>query len=333
MERVPYSLAQVFRPAPSRETKSAVTVIYMPDDVPTTPSPPSAQPYVVPPDTEALRAAGMTNSQIREFLGGLLRDSYWRALLWFRSCAREWRNSADHPYEVDALRRMSLLADLCTGLLDAATHERVNSAVVFALSRPSLEAGIRCHWMMAGSTRSDTATPADDIRERYLGILDQDCRWMAKVSRVMDEGGIGGGRWATGGEELRAVLDGQPYSKGTSGASRFPTMPPVRNLLTDLGLLRLYHGYMIASEWVHGGRMASQEFGARGGAPVELSDVTLAFGQALWGMTLAAEAYTRRPGGEGWAFLSESPLHESHQIANYVWARLTEDEPKSESAT
>jgi hypothetical protein len=305
----------------------------MSDKDPVKPNPPSSQAYVVPPDTKTLLAAGMTHSQIREFLGGLLRDSYWRALLWFRSCALEWRNSAVHHYELDALRRMSLLADLCTGLLDAATQAHLNSAAMFALSRPSLEAGLRCHWMMAGSTRSDTATSTDDIYLRYLGILDQNCRWMARVSEVMEEGGIGGERWAVGAEKLRTALEEHPRSKGSFGPSKLPIMPPVRNLLTDLGLLRLYHGYMIASEWVHGGQMASREFDPLSGPTVGLSDVTLAFGQALWGMTLAAEAYTQRPRGEGRGFLSESPLDEAHQIADYVWARLSEDEPESELTT
>lgn len=298
----------------------------MPDEDPIKPFAPSSRAYVIPPDTKALLAAGMTTSQVRKFLGGLLRDSYWRTLLWFRSCVNEWSTSAVHLYEVDALRRMSLLADLCTGLLDAADRDNLNSAAMLALSRPSLETGLRCHWMMAGSTRSNSDTTADDIRLRHLGILDQNRRWMSKVSGVMEEGGIGGERWAAGAEKMRLVLEEHAQSKNIPGSSKLPAMPPVRNLLTDLGLLRLYHGYMVASEWVHGGQMASREFDHLKGAAVELTDVTLAFGQALWGMTLAAESYTRRPGGEGRDSLTDSPLDEAHQIANYVWARLAESD-------
>lgn len=217
------------------------------------------------------------------------RTALERAALWVASTELEW----------DETHRSSA-AVTCTLLLPVqASHLRAVAAcgrggvdhvpTVMAGARAVSELGLRAAWVYE----------PDGVAERDLRAMALHASAAAWEDRVGDRleasTGLDGTRWHHAAEVQRQIVDRNiPIGFGPDD---IPRIPSTYDQLRALGLERLYHGYQLASEYVHGGLSSGGEMGAirAEGSPFGVywpQDWSLALNMSAWG-TLFVSQHTQ----------------------------------------
>ncbi|WP_116452293.1 hypothetical protein [Blastococcus litoris] len=252
-------------------------------------------------------------------------------LLWLRSSLDEWRQAVATRYEADALRRMWVLADHVDGLVTmAGTNPRVLPPA-FAAGRSAFETGLMTHWLLVGPTAPGHLAVREEAETRHLQMLESDARWAEGLTDRLRGWGLPAGRWSSLTQERwdRLSRARDAYGRGDQ-ADRLPRPPDVVTVLRGLDLERLYWGYMVSSQWVHGTTMGAMELDPfrDGAGPPGLGEWYLPMNLGVWGLVLAARGMARRPDGPGLALLHRTPVGDAqaaldvfHELSSEEWAR------------
>lgn len=264
---------------------------------------------------------------LRELFGDL-----WRSIIWLRSHWDHWNatpNGRPQPYDAEARRRLWLVCELGDGVhMTLVRGGRFNPIAAHALARSTFEAGLACSWLLVGSEGPDRDLPGNhsEIARRHLALVQEQCGWIRRVAKEMSAGGLDGDRWASGAESEhdRLLRLASLYFPQEDWPFDLPAVPSVRNLLDLMNLRRLYHGYMISSQFTHGTAMGARELHPLRTDGFSSNDVSLAAGQVVWGLVLASRAYVRRPEGEGLSLLHGSPLEDVQETLTALWTRDVE---------
>jgi hypothetical protein len=113
-----------------------------------------------------------------------------------------------------------------------------------AAARAAFEAGLRLAWTEASQVPQERAI-------RVLLIHSSQAAWKRKVASDYDLSSAGGDRWR---QAAKVQEDMVSRALGMIGSPELPKrVPSVAQQLRELGLDRLYSGYRLASEYVHGG--------------------------------------------------------------------------------
>jgi hypothetical protein len=128
------------------------------------------------------------------------------------------------------------------GYLGRASLDHLPTAM--AAARSVFEAGLRLAWIAAPED-------AKDREIRTLGIYNDQVRWKNTVATEYDGMGVGGDRWRQSARKQGAFVARALDAIG--GPGDLPRTAAVRAQLRELKLDRLYTGYRLASEYIHGG--------------------------------------------------------------------------------
>lgn len=113
-----------------------------------------------------------------------------------------------------------------------------------AAARAAFEAGLRLAWINV----------PHDPQERAIRVLlmhSSQAKWKRKVASDYDLTDVGGDRWRRAAEAQENLVS---HALDVIGSPELPKqVPPVTEQLRELKLDRLYSGYRLASEYVHGG--------------------------------------------------------------------------------
>jgi hypothetical protein len=148
-----------------------------------------------------------------------------------------------------------------------------------AAARAAFETGLRLSWVSA----------PQDPRERAIRILlihSSQAKWKRKVASDYDLTAAGGDRWRQAAEAQDNLVS---RALGMIGSPELPKqVPSVAQQLRELKLDRLYSGYRLASEYVHGGLSSALEAAAiqKEESPFGLywpNDWFLAVNMCAWG--------------------------------------------------
>ncbi|RBY79383.1 hypothetical protein DQ239_07115 [Blastococcus sp. TF02-09] len=252
-------------------------------------------------------------------------------LLWLRSSLDEWRQQVVTQYEADALRRMWVLADHVDGLV---TMARANPHVLppaFAAGRSAFETGLMTHWLLVGQAAPGHLAVRGETEIRHLQLLESDARWADGLTDRLRTWELRAGRWSSLAQERwdRLTRVRKAYGRGDQD-ERLPRPPSVVSVLRDLDLERLYWGYMVSSQWVHGTTMGATELDPfrPGAGPPGFGEWYLPMNLGVWGLVLAARGFARRPDGPGLALLHRTPVGDAqaavdvfHELSSEEWVR------------
>lgn len=112
-----------------------------------------------------------------------------------------------------------------------------------AAARAAFEAGLRLAWINAPQDPQERAI-------RVLLIHISQAKWKRKVASDYDHTGAGGDRWRQAAEAQENLVS---RALDKTGSLELPKqVPSVARQLRELNLDRLYSGYRLASEYVHG---------------------------------------------------------------------------------
>jgi len=173
-----------------------------------------------------------------------------RAALWVSSIHTHLSsNSIDLTVQTSAVllptisRQMRSLTYLGRASLD-------HLPTAMAAARSVFEAGLRLAWITAPEDTKDREI-------RTLSLHNDQVRWKNAVAAEYDNIGVGGERWRQSAQSQDALV---ARAMDTIGEPRrLPRIATVRAQLQELGLDRLYTGYRLASEYIHGGLSAAFE--------------------------------------------------------------------------
>lgn len=113
-----------------------------------------------------------------------------------------------------------------------------------AAARAAFEAGLRLAWISAAQDQQERAI-------RLILIHRSQAQWKRQVACNYDLTSAGGDRWR---QAAKAQEDLVSRALGAIGSPELPKrVPSVADQLRELDLDRLYSGYRLASEYVHGG--------------------------------------------------------------------------------
>ena len=153
-------------------------------------------------------------------------------------------------------------------------------------ARAVFELGLRAAWVY------EPDAPAErDLRAMALHA--SAAAWKDKVgSRLEASTGLDGARWHHAAEVQRKIVD--RHLPTEFGPEDIPRIPSTYDQLRTLGLERLYHGYQLASEYVHGGLSSGGEMGAvrAEGSPFGVywpQDWSLALNMSAWGTLFVSQ--------------------------------------------
>lgn len=119
-----------------------------------------------------------------------------------------------------------------------------------AAARTAFEAGLRLAWINASQVQQERAI-------RVLLIHSSQAGWKRKVASDYDLTSAGGDRWR---QAAKVQEDLVSRALGKIGSPELPKrIPSAKEQLRELGLDRLYSGYRLASEYVHGGLSSALE--------------------------------------------------------------------------
>jgi hypothetical protein len=113
-----------------------------------------------------------------------------------------------------------------------------------AAGRAAFEVGLRLEWI----------NRPEDHEERKIRVLrlhNDQTRWKNAVARDYDRSSAGGDRWLRAAQVQAALVARELRNINWTGQLQQP--PSVSAQLHELDLDRLYSGYRLASEYVHGG--------------------------------------------------------------------------------
>lgn len=117
-------------------------------------------------------------------------------------------------------------------------------------ARAAFEAGLRLAWISA----------VQDPQERAIRVLlihSSQAKWKRKVASDYDFTGAGGDRWRQAAEVQENLVS---RALDIIGSPELPKgVPSVAKQLHELKLDRLYSGYRLASEYIHGGLSSALE--------------------------------------------------------------------------
>jgi hypothetical protein len=187
--------------------------------------------------------------QITEALEGiwLMLD---RAALWVSSIHADFAASTDGVIDQTCAallptipRRLYALTCLGRAGLD-------HLPTAMAAARAAFETGLRLAWINAPQD-------PDERTVRVLLIHSSQAKWKRKVASDYDLTTAGGDRWRQAAETQENLVS---RTLGTIGSMELPKqVPSVVDQLRELKLDRLYSGYRLASEYVHGGLSSALE--------------------------------------------------------------------------
>ena len=161
-----------------------------------------------------------------------------------------------------------------------------NVPTAMAGARAVFELGLRTAWVYE----------PDGVAERELRAMalhTSAAVWKDKVgNRLEATTGADGSRWHRAAEVQRRIVD-RNLPAGL-GPDDIPRIPSTYEQLRALGLERLYHGYQLASEYVHGGLSSGGEMGAirAEGSPFGVfwpQDWSLALNMSAWGTLFVSQ--------------------------------------------
>jgi hypothetical protein len=183
-----------------------------------------------------------------------------RAALWVASVHADLAaNSADFMDRTCAAllptvpRQMRSLTCLGRMSLD-------HQPTAMAAARAAFEAGLRLAWI-------NTPHDQHDREIRVLCLHNDQAGWKSAVASDHDRSGEGGDRWRQAAQAQRARVSRELDRLGWSSGP-LPRVAPVKAQLHEHYLERLYSGYRLASEYVHGGlssALEAEKIGAENG--------------------------------------------------------------------
>ncbi|MEU4396834.1 DUF5677 domain-containing protein [Kribbella sp. NPDC023855] len=230
----------------------------------------------------------MTNAQISETQIETLTTYTQAALVWLESCRLEWVSAAEAPYDEAILRLLRLLTTNGMSAIALASNGLEQAPSALVLGRPCLEIGLTVKWMLS-------APDAQEVLRRWLGCHLEAADWMEKVAKRSADVGFQdqADRWTSGATRRNALIAKVTSSLTLDGPIK---RPDVASLCRTEGLSRLYYGYQLSSQFVHGGILASEEFYApMKDEPVErpiAADWLLPLSMIIWGVLFSSKAYT-----------------------------------------
>jgi hypothetical protein len=231
--------------------------------------------------------------------------------------------------------------------LGRATLDHLPTAM--AAARAAFEAGLRLAWINAPQNPQERAI-------RVLLIHRDQAKWKNKVASDYDLTDAGGDRWRQAAEVQENLVS---RALDVIGSPELPKkVPPVIEQLRELNLDRLYSGYRLASEYVHGGLSSALEAETiqRENSPFGIywpNDWYLAVDMCAWGCfflgplslgrgfnvgpargaMLAAELMFLSPGSgwrqNGWPRLAGDPLSTCATPATRAVPRCSSSRPRS----
>jgi hypothetical protein len=159
-----------------------------------------------------------------------------------------------------------------------------------AAARAAFEVGLRLAWINA----------PEDHEERKIRVLrlhNDQARWKNAVARDYDRSSAGGDRWRRA-AQVQAALVGRELGN-ISWTGQLQQPPSVSAQLHELDLDRLYSGYRLASEYVHGGLSSALETEAVRSerSPFGIywpNDWSLAVLMCAWGCRFSTRHYAGR---------------------------------------
>jgi len=174
---------------------------------------------------------------------------------WFESEPAAGRMRTDFQQLCRRANSTDLLNGTCAALLPAiprrirtltclgrASLDHLPTAM--AAARAAFEAGLRLAWISAPQDQQERAN-------RVLLIHRSQAGWKKKVASDYDLTSAGGDRWR---QAAKVQEDLVSRALGKIGSPELPKrVPSVADQLRELHLDRLYSGYRLASEYVHGG--------------------------------------------------------------------------------
>jgi hypothetical protein len=259
----------------------------------------------VPEDVHSVSSAALLLEQVTW--------DFRRALLWFRSSIMSWSEAARSGYEGEAIRLLILIWSQARAVTDLAQQSPDNFAPAPVLARAAFEAGLTCNWLLGSED-------ASICESRWLALQSEAAHRMHRVARHMDDAGFDGDRWRQG-----AIRRENLVAERALGGPR--QRPNVVEMLQGLGLKRLYHGYMMASQWGHGTVLAGQEHDAGQPKPFSLNEWYLPFNMVLWGILFGARGFLQRPGGPGLEELQGIPLGDAQATLDGLLTAWEEEGP------
>lgn len=230
----------------------------------------------------------MTRAQVSEAQIETLTAHTKTALAWLESCRLDWASTAETPYDEAVLRLFRLLTTNGRSAIALASYGLAQAPSALVLSRPCLEIGLTVKWMLS-------APNPQEVLRRWLGCHLEAAQWMEKVARRSADVGFQdqADRWSSGATRRNTLIATVTSSLTLDGPVK---RPDVASLCRAEGLSRLYYGYQLSSQFVHGGIMASEEFYApMKDEPIErpvAADWLLPLSMILWGVIFSGKAYT-----------------------------------------
>lgn len=159
-----------------------------------------------------------------------------------------------------------------------------------AAARAAFEAGLRLAWIYAPQDQQERAT-------RILLVHSVQAKWKRKVASDYDLTDAGGDRWHQA-AQIQEDIVSRVLEK--IGMPELPKqVPSVAQQLQELDLSRLYSGYRLASEYIHGGLSSALEAEQiqTENSPFGIywpNDWHLAVNMCAWGCYFLAPQYVSR---------------------------------------
>lgn len=172
-----------------------------------------------------------------------------RGALWLSSVHLDICGSSNELVTRTAAALLTVVADRLRAIAVLGRRSLDHVPTATTASRAALETALRLRWV----------TDAEDDQTRALRVValhDHQARWKQQVATEMAQVGNDGARWRKAADKHAAVV---ARCREAIGEDELPRVPPVINQLRSLGLLRLYHGYRLASEYAHGGLTGALE--------------------------------------------------------------------------
>lgn len=177
-----------------------------------------------------------------------------RAALWVGSTEIEWPET---PRSYAAVTCTLLLPVQASHLRSVAACARAgvdNVPTAMAGARAVFELGLRTAWVYKPEA-------AAERNLRAIALHASAAAWKDKVGRRLEAStGQDATRWRRAAEVQRKIVE-RNLPKGYA-ADDIPRIPSTYDQLQKFGLERLYHGYQLASEYVHGGLSSGGEMAA-----------------------------------------------------------------------
>lgn len=184
------------------------------------------------------------------------------ACMWFGSVARA-RTNPRRLYELDAQVYMALLFRQCEALTTQLRNDAASAAGAHIISRPMFESGVNIHWLLQGGKDEDSPSDGEGAMARHIGLLRRDVLWAERMCSRLQTMGFDEKHWLDIREERTGRLESAfsfYYDRQLPVNFKYEMPPNIQQALKSFALERLYWGYMVSSQWIHGTAFGAFEF-------------------------------------------------------------------------